>query len=286
MFTDLFSPIVMGILLGGLYALVASGLSMVFGIMKLINIAHGDLVVMSSYFAWTVFTMLGIDPILSLSVGIPLLFIIGFCMQRFLLARAFQLSSDTALIITFGISIMLENIYQLLFTPVSRGLTTSYALESFTLAGAPIPLPYLLDFAVAAGAMFFLWQFLKRTYLGRAITAASQDRKAAEHMGINIERIYAYAFGIAASFAAVSGVFLGLTFPFTPLSGASFLVIAFGVIVLGGLGSIPGTFVGGIIFGLAQSLGGHIIGTAGQLLFAYIIVLIVLAARPKGLFGH
>jgi branched-chain amino acid transport system permease protein len=190
------------------------------------------------------------------------------------------------MIIAFGLSIVLQNIFLLFFTPTTRGLTTEYALISFSVGGIPIPLSYLMDFGVAVVCFIFLKQFLKRTYTGKAISAASQDRKAALLMGINNERTYAIAFGIAAAFAAIAGVFLGLTFPFTPTSGSSFLLIAFGVIVLGGLGSITGTFVGGIVFGLAQSFGGHILGTSGQLLFAYIIVLIVLAVRPRGLFSR
>jgi branched-chain amino acid transport system permease protein len=285
-FNDWFSPIVMGILLGGLYALIALGLSLVFGVMKLINVAHGDLVILGSYIAWVFFTRWGVDPIISLVVGIPVMFFVGFAIQKYLMARAFRISTNTALIIAFGLSTILENGFQMIFTPLTRGLTTSYVLMSFTVLGAPIPLRYLLDFIVAGAGMIFLAQFLKRTYLGKSITAASQDRKAAQLIGINNERTYAMAFGIATSAAAVAGVFLGLTFPFTPMSGTQFLIIAFGVIVLGGLGSVPGTFIGGMIFGLAQSIGGHILGTAGQLLFAYLIVLIVLAAKPQGLFGR
>ena len=285
-FNDWFSPIVMGILLGGLYALIASGLSLVFGVMKLINVAHGDLVILGSYISWVFFTRLGVDPIISLVVGIPVMFFVGFAIQKYLMARAFRFSTNTALIIAFGISIILENGFQMIFTPLTRALNTSYSMFSFTLFGAPIPLYYLLDFLVAGAGMIFLTQLLKRTYLGKSITAASQDRKAAQLMGINNERTYAMAFGIATAFAAAAGVFLGLTFPFTPVSGTQFLIIAFGVIVLGGLGSVSGTFVGGMIFGLAQSLGGHILGTSGQLLFAYLIVLVVLAVRPQGLFGR
>jgi len=277
---------IQGILLGGLYAMVASGLSLVFGVMKLINVAHGDLVIFGAYFSWAMFTHAGVDPILSLVLGIPLLFIIGFGLQKFVLSRAFRISGDAALIIAFGLAIVLQNIFLLVFSPTTRGLTTSYALKSFTLGGIPVPLSYLMDFIVAGLSFLFLSQFLKRTYIGKAITAASQDRKAAQLMGINNEQTYAFAFGLAAAFAAIAGVFLGLTFPFTPTAGTSFLIISFGVIVLGGLGSIIGTLVGGIVFGLAQSIGGRILGTSGQLLFAYLIVLVVLSVRPRGLFGR
>jgi branched-chain amino acid transport system permease protein len=283
---DLSTPIVLGILLGGLYAVIALGLSLVFGVVKEINIAHGDLVILGSYFGYVAMTVLGIDPILSLIIGIPLLFGIGFAIQKYLLNRAFKISIDATLIIAFGISIVLQNVYQLIWTPMSRGLTTAYAMESYSFGPIRFPLTYLLDFIIAIVVMIFLREFLKRTYLGRAIRAAAQDRKAAHLMGINTDQVYAYTFAISAAFAAVAGIFLGLTFPFTPVSGMSFLIIALGVVVLGGLGSIVGTFVGGIAFGLAQTLGGYFFGLAAQMLVAYIMVLVVLAVIPRGLFGR
>jgi len=284
--SDLATPILMGILLGGLYALIALGLSLVFGVMKLINVAHGDLVVIGSYFAYAIMTALGIDPILSLVMGMPLLFIVGFGIQKYLMRRAFGISMEAPLIIAFGISLILQNFAQIMWTPLSRGLTTPYALESFNLGFVYVPLVYLLDFIAALVVMLALREFLRKTYLGKAINAASQNRRAAQLMGVNTERVYAFAFGIAMATAAIAGVFLGLTFPFTPTSGVSFLIIAFGVVIVGGLGSMMGTFIGALILGLAQTLGGYFFGAATQMLVAYIIVLIVLAVRPQGIFGR
>ena len=284
--SDLATPIVMGILLGGLYSIIALGLSLVFGVVKEINIAHGDLVILGSYFGFVVLTIIGIDPILSLIIGIPLFFGIGFAIQKYLLNRAFRISMDTTLIIAFGISIILQNTFQLVWTPLSRGLTTSYALESFSAGPINVPLVYLLDLIIAILVMFFLRELLKRTYMGIAIRSAAQDRMAAQLMGINTNRVYAITFGISTALAAVAGVFLGLTFPFTPVSGMSFLIIALGVVVLGGLGSIEGTFVAGIAFGLAQTIGGYFFGVAAQMLVAYTMVLVVLAVIPRGIFGR
>jgi len=283
---DLATPIVLGILLGGLYAVIALGLSLVFGVVKEINIAHGDLVILGSYFGYVAMTVLGIDPILSLIMGMPVLFGIGFAIQKYLLNRAFRISMDATLIIAFGISIILQNAYQLIWSPMSRGLTTSYALESFSFGPIRFPLTYLLDFIIAIVVMLFLREFLRRTYLGRAIRAAAQDRKAAQLMGINTDQVYAFTFAISMIFAAIAGIFLGLTYAFTPLSGMSFLIIALGVVVLGGMGSILGTFIGGIAFGLAQTLGGHFFGLAAQMLVAYTMVLVVLAVIPRGIFGR
>ena len=193
---------------------------------------------------------------------------------------------EAPLIIAFGISIVLQNLYQIIWSPLSRGLTPAYVLSSFSIGPVGIPLVYLLDFIVALVVMLGLREFLKRTYLGRGISAASQDRVAAQLMGINTNRVYAFAFAIAMVIAAIAGVFLGLTFPFTPQSGVAFLTIAFGVIVLGGVGSMVGTFIGGLVMGLAQTLGGHFLGASAQMLVAYIIVLVVLGLRPQGIFGR
>jgi len=283
---DLASPITIGVLLGGLYVVIALGLSLVFGVMKVINVAHGDLVILGSYLAFVASTSWGLDPILSLVVGIPLFFIMGIFIEKFLLHRAFRMSVDAALIVTFGISLIIQNGAQLVWTPLSRGLMTSYTLESLKIGDVYLPLVYLVDFVMAVVVVLAVHQFLKRTYLGQAITAASQDSQTAELMGINPARVYQIAFGIAMALAAIAGVSLALTFPFTPKSGVPFLIIAFGVIILGGLGSMVGTFIGGMIFGLSQTLGGHFWGPTGQLLVPFVMVLVVLTIRPQGLFGR
>jgi len=293
--TDLATPVMMGVLLGGLYVLIALGLSLVFGVMKLINVAHGDLVILGTYFAFFAMTgeiagnkltIPGIDPILSLIIIIPILFAIGFAIQKYLMSRAFGISMEAPLLIAFGLSLVIQNTCQRLWTPLSRGLTTPYALESFSAGPFHVPLAYLMNFIAALVVMFILREFLRRTYLGKAINAASQDKRAANLMGVNTGRVYAFAFGIAMATAAIAGVFLGLTFPFTPTSGVSFLIIAFGVVIVGGLGSMMGTFVGGMVLGLAQTLGGYFTGATAQMLILYIIVLVVLAVRPQGIFGR
>jgi branched-chain amino acid transport system permease protein len=283
---DLMTPVVMGLLLGGLYALIALGLSMVFGVMKLINLAHGDIVILGSYIAYALMSYLGLDPVLSLIIGIPAMFILGFGIQKYLMGRCFGISAEAPLIIAFGISLVIQNGNQIMWTPLSRGLNTSYSLLSFHLGQLQFPLSYLLDFIAGILVMIGLREFLTRTYLGKAITAASQDKKAAQLMGINTHRVYGYAFAIAAVSAAVAGVFFGMTFPFTPTSGISLLTIAFGTVIIGGLGSMLGTFIGGVILGIVQTVGGYFFGPATQMLMVYLIILFILAIRPQGLFGR
>lgn len=276
----------MGIFIGGLYVIIALGLSLVFGVMRLINLAHGDLVILGAYLSYTIWSAVGLDPILSLVITIPVLFGLGFFMQQYLMKRAFSISAEAPLIITFGISLILENFDQIIWTPLSRGISTSYSMSSFFVGASQFPMSYLLDFVVAVIVMLAFREFLRRTYLGRGITAASQNRRAAQLMGVNTKMIYGFAFGIAMISAAVAGVFLGMTFPFTPVSGTQFLIIAFGVVIIGGLGSVFGTFLGGIILGLVQSFSAYFFGSASQMLFVYVAVIIVLAVRPQGFFGR
>ena len=283
---DIITPLVMGLLLGGLYALIALGLSMVFGVMRLINLAHGDLVALGSYGAYALMTVVGVDPVVGLVISVPAMFLLGLAIQKYLMGRAFAISSEAPLIIAFGISLVIQNANQIAWTPLSRALNTPYSHMSFTIGARQFPLSYLLDFAAGVVVMLALRYFLTSTYLGRAITAAAQDKKAAQLMGINTNRVYGYAFAIAMASAAIAGVFLGMTFPFTPTSGVSFLTIAFGTVIIGGLGSMLGTFIGGMILGIFQTLGGYFLGPAFQMLIVYVIVLVILAVRPQGLFGR
>lgn len=284
--SDLASPIIIGILLGGLYVVIALGLSLVFGVLKVINVAHGALVILASYTAFFALTQWSVDPILWLIPGIPLFFVLGILIEKYLLNRAVKMSADAALIIAFGIALIIQNAIQIIWTPQSRSLITEYSFETFQVGNIYIPLVYILDFIVALIVMLAIRQFLNRTYLGQSITAASQDRVTAELMGINSTRVFQVAFGIAMGLAAIAGVFFGLTFPFNPISGNALLIVAFGVIILGGLGSMAGTFIGGMIFGLSQTLGGHFFGPTGQLLVPFLMVLVVLTIRPQGLFGR
>ncbi len=284
--SDLISPIAVGVMMGGLYVIIALGLSLVFGVMKVINVAHGDIVILGSYMGFSALTMWKLDPLLWLLPSIPLFFVLGILLEKYLLHRAAKMSADAALIVAFGVSLIIQNGAQILWTPQTRSLVTSYNMITFEFGNVYAPLVYILDFAIALIVMVALHQFLQRTYLGQAITAASQDQQTAELMGINPNRVYQIAFGIAMSLAAIAGICFGLTFPFNPTSGPALLIIAFGVIILGGLGSMVGTFIGGMIFGLSQTLGGYFGGPTGQLLVPFLMVLVVLTIRPQGLFGR
>lgn len=193
---------------------------------------------------------------------------------------------EAPLLIAFGISLILQNLQQLIWTPMSKGLTTSYILTSFSIGEFYFPLSYMLDFFASIAVIIVLGQFLKRSFVGKAIRGATQEKRAAQLVGINTKYINAIAFGIAMITAAIAGVFLGLTFPFTPQSGISFLIIAFGVVIIGGLGSMLGTLLGGVVLGVSQTMGGFFLGSTAQMLVVYLVVLVVLSIRPQGFFGR
>lgn len=276
-----------GILLGGLYAIVAIGLSTIFGIVKLVNLAHGDLMILASYLSFFMVAALGVSPFVTLVAIIPVLFTIGYLLQRFLFNRVIGQDMEQPLLVAFGVSIILQNFMLITFTPDARSLMSDVSLMTFSLGETlNIPVLYLVDFCIALAVITGQHYFLQKTYTGRGIRAASDDKYAACLMGVNTKNIYAIAMGIAIMTAGVAGVLVGMTFTFYPHSGPQYLIISFGVVVIGGLGSMKGTFTGGLILALAQILGARIFGPGYQLLCGYLVLLIVLAIRPQGIFGR
>ncbi|MGD8563974.1 MAG: branched-chain amino acid ABC transporter permease [Desulfarculaceae bacterium] len=283
---DLLQSVLNGVLLGGIYAAVGIGLSMIFGIVKLVNLAHGDLMIVATYLALAIITPLNLTPYLALVAVVPIMFGLGYLIQRHLLNRVLGKGMEPPLIVAFGVSIILQNTLLLIFSPDARSLKTSLVIKSIPISETfSIPLIYLVGFMVGVLVIAALHIFFKTTFLGRAIRAASDDEEAAQYMGVNTRRIYAYAMGIAMMTAAVAGVLVGTTFTFFPHTGPQYLIIAFGVVIIGGAGSMVGTLAGGVILGLAQLLGSHFLGSGYQLLFGYVVLLAVLTFRPQGLFG-
>ncbi len=283
---ELKGPIMNGLLLGGLYGIVGIGMSMIFGIVRVVNLAHGDLVILASYLSFVTLSIFNVSPLLTLVLVIPAMFLIGFVIQFYLVNRVVGPDMNPSLLVAFGLSIILQNLLLLIFTPDARALLTSISIATLPIGTfVNIPVVYLVDFIGAVVTIFLLSRFLSKTYLGKAIRAASDDEGAAQLMGINTKRIYAWAMAIAGGTAAVAGVLVGMTFTFYPHTGPDYLIIAFGVVIIGGLGSLIGTFMGGLILGLAQIVGAHFLGPGFQLLSGYIILLVVLAFKPTGLFA-
>ena len=283
---DLLQPILNGILLGGLYAVIAIGLSTIMGIVKVMNFAHGDLMILGSYLAMVFVSWLGLSPFWSFFVVVPVMYGVGYFYQRGLINRVLGKEMDPPLIIAFGVGIILQNLLMLVFTPDARTLMTGIGLKTIPLTPhLRIPVNYLLDFLISLAVIFFLYLFFQKTYLGRAIRAASDDETAARLMGVNTKAVYAHAMGISSMTAAVAGVLVGMTFTFYPHTGSEYLFIAFGVAIIAGLGSMKGTFVAGMILAVAQLLGGHFLGPGYQMVSGHVILLLVLLVKPKGLFG-
>jgi branched-chain amino acid transport system permease protein len=284
--TDLKGPIMNGLLLGGLYGIVGIGMSMIFGIVRVVNLAHGDLVILAAYLSFVTISIFNVSPLLTLVLVIPAMFLIGFIVQYYLVNRVLGKDMNPPLLVAFGLSIILQNILLLIFTPDARALVTDLSIATLPIGSfLNVPVVYLVDFIVSLVTIFLLSRFFSKTYLGKAIRAASDDEGAAELMGINAKKIYAWAMAIAGGTAAIAGVLVGMTFTFYPHTGPDYLIIAFGVVIIGGLGSLIGTFMGGLILGLAQILGAHFLGPGFQLISGYIILLAVLTFKPTGLFS-
>ncbi len=283
---EIIQPIINGIFLGGIYAAVGVGLSMIFGIVRMVNLAHGDLMIVSSYVILVATGMFGINPYAGLIVALPVMFIIGYILQKHILNRVLGAGMEPPLIVAFGLSIIIQNTLLLIFSPDAQSLETDIAIKSINLTDSlSISVIYLVGAIVGLGLIIALQLLFKSTYIGRAIRAASDDEAAAQFMGINTKNIFAIAMGIAMMTAAVAGVLIGTTFTFFPHTGPQYLIIAFGVVIIGGAGSMIGTLAGGLILGLAQLLGAHFFGSGYQLLSGYLILIMVLAFKPQGLFG-
>ncbi|MDR1246386.1 MAG: branched-chain amino acid ABC transporter permease [Clostridiales Family XIII bacterium] len=278
--------IIQGLLLGGLYAAVGVGMSMIFGIVQITNLAHGDFLVLASFVSLSVMGAMGWNPFLSLIIVIPVMFVIGYIVQVTMLNKVLSRGAEPPLLVTFGFSIIIQNLLLYFFTANAQKLSTPLLLKSIAIsANIRIPVMYLIACLVGVAVIIILGFYMRNTYQGKAIRATSDDNEAAQLMGVNIKRTYGIAMGISMMTAGVTGVMIGVLFNFYPSSGSTYLIIAFAVVVIGGIGSINGTLVAGFIFGLAQVVGGQILGATYQQLIGYIVLLIMLIVRPQGLFS-
>ncbi|BCH61895.1 branched-chain amino acid ABC transporter permease (plasmid) [Agrobacterium vitis] len=276
--------IVQGALLGGLYALFAAGLSLVFGIMRLVNLAHGDLIVLASFLILVLANSLGINPFLAALIAAPLMFGLGWLLQTYLLNRTLGKDILPPLLVTFGLSIVVQNGLLEGFTADSRRLSTGILeTASLPLAGLSIGIMPLLTFGSAIIVIIALNQLIYSTSLGRAFRATSDDPVTAGMMGVRPHRIFAMATGLAMVVVTIAALYLSTRANFDPTAGPSRLIYAFEAVIIGGLGSLWGTLAGGVILGIAQTLGAAI-NPEWQILAGHIAFLIVLLVRPRGLF--
>lgn len=276
---------VQGVLLGGLYALYATSLSLIFGIMRLVNLAHGDLIVLATYLILVVAAAAGIHVLLAAAVALPVMFAVGYVLQLAILNRTLGRDILPPLLITFGLSIVLQNGLLQAFSADSRRLTVG-GLESASLplgGGIAVGVMPLLTLAAAVGVVLFLHILFYRTRLGRAFRATSDDAEVAQLVGIDRRRTFALAMGLALAIATIGAFFLGARANFDPTIGPARLLYAFEAVIIGGLGSLWGTLAGGIVLGLAQAIGAAI-NPEWQILAGHLAFLAVLVFRPRGLF--
>jgi len=275
--------VISGLLAGALYSMVALGLALIFGVMRVINVAHGTILMLGAYTTFWWFRFLGVNPYLSLLASVPLMFILGMLLQRALVSRVVDAPELSSLLLTFGISIALINVVQLAFTSDLRSvefLTGAWLVGPFALSKSRV-----IAFAFAVAITLLAFWFLQKTRLGKAIRATSQSREVAMVCGINVLRIHLYSFGLASALAGVGGSLVAVMVAIQPEMGQVYTFKSFLVIVLGGAGNYPGALLGGMLLGLVEQLASLLLTTQISEAVAYILLVLVLLLRPQGLLG-
>ncbi|HLF48165.1 MAG: branched-chain amino acid ABC transporter permease [Candidatus Rokubacteria bacterium] len=281
--TMLGQVIISGLLAGSLYAMVALGLGLIFGVMRVLNIAHGPLLMLGAYVTFWLFSTVGLNPYLSLLVSMPLLYLLGMLLQRFLVRRVVDAPELSSLLLTFGVSIALVNVAQLAFTSDLRAV--EYLTGSFVLGPFAFSKSRVVACAIAIAITGAAFVFLQKTRLGKAIRAVSQSREVAQVCGINVGRIHMIAFGLASALAAAGGSLVAVMVAIQPEMGQVYTFKSFLVIVLGGAGNYPGALLGGLLLGLIEQVSSLFLTTQVNEAVAYILLVLVLLVRPTGLLG-
>jgi branched-chain amino acid transport system permease protein len=285
MLVTLAQAVINGLLIGGIYALVSIGVTLIFGVVKIVNFAQGEFVMIGMYMSFFLATRLGIDPLASLLLTMPALFLIGMLVQHLLIRRVLALGDMPQIFLTFALSLLLMNVVLLLFTANYRTVQTPYTEAALHLGSLYVSVAKLIAFALAMALSGVLWLFLRATDLGKAMRAAAQNRDVAMLMGINPDRVFAVAVGVALALAGAAGSLLMPFYPAYPLVGQVFVLMAFVAVVLGTLGNVTGALIASLMMGVAESLGIQFVGADSGLIVVFLMLLATLAFRPNGLFG-
>jgi len=282
---QLVQQIVNGLLIGFIYSLIAIGLTLIWGVMNIVNFAHGDFLMLGMFTSFWLYTLYGVDPLFSIPVCTALLFILGLLIYRFIVSKVMKGPMLAQLVVTFGVSIFLANLAVFLWTPDFRLIEKPLLHGTWDIGDVKLSIPKFVATIGSVIASLFVFLFLKRTKTGKAILATEMDREAALLMGINTDRINSISFALGSALVGIAGAFLSTYYYIYPQVGGTFRLIAFCVVALGGFGSIEGAFIAGIIVGLAQTLGGFFIDPAYKFAIVFLIYLITVWIRPQGLLG-
>ena len=285
MWETVVQAVINGLLIGGIYALVSIGVTLIFGVVKIVNFAQGEFVMIGMYISFFLANQFGVDPLLSLVVSMPVLFVAGVLIQHFLIRRVLGPNDMPQIFLTFALSLLLLNLALMLFTANYRTVHTSYSDEALHIGGLYIPVAKLIAFVVAMGLSGALWVFLHTTDLGKAMRAAAQNRDVAMLMGINPNRVFCVALGIALALAGAAGSLLMPFYSAYPFVGQVFVLMAFVAVVLGTLGNVMGALIASLMMGIAESLGIQYVGADSGLIVVFAMLLLTLAFKPTGLGG-
>ena len=278
-----------GVFVGGTYGLAAAGLSLVFGVLKVLNVAHGELLMLGGYVSFALFTGLGIDPFLSMLVSAPLLMLLGLALNQGLFSFVEKLDEENkiknSLLISFGLTLVLQQAALTIWAADDRSVQTVFRGNGVRVFDVLLPYTRIVALALAAGAILGLDQVLRRTYFGKAVRATAEDWQAAALAGVDVQRTYLITFGIGAALAGVAGSLVSITYSIAPSIGAAWMLKALVVVVLAGMGSIRGALVAGLLLGVVESAAVFVIGASYREVVGLVLFLLVLLLRPQGLFG-
>ncbi len=275
-----------GLLFGGVYSLMAVGLTLIFGVMRVINFAHGDMMVWGMYLAWLLSTRLGIDPYLGFVACAAALFVLGFLVQRSLVDRIVDAPHEMQILLLLGVALVLENVALMAFGPDPQRVRSPLALSTIWLGPVFVDVARLVTFGVAIALTLALYVFLRKSDVGRTVRAAADNGYAALVVGIDVRRVYAVAFGVGAACVGAAGALVAPIIPFQPSAGLGASITSFNIVIIGGMGSLLGAFVGGLLVAVAESLGAVFLAPSLKELVSFSLLILILLFRPTGLFGR
>jgi branched-chain amino acid transport system permease protein len=283
--TQFIQALILGLMIGGVYALLASGLTLIFGVMDVINVAQGALIILSAFITWALWSEMGIDPLLGALITTPAMFVIGWVIYRLTIQWISGRPASTSVLLTFALALVLEGIMGLVWSTTYHSSTPGYVDESFRAGGFYFPKAQLFGCAIAIGVLAALYMMLTRTWLGRAIRAVSENVSSARLVGVNARKVAALTFAIGVATTGAGGSIASVLYPFLPGSHYQWISRLLGIIVLGGMGSLPGALVGALVLGVAETMTVTYISPRWATMVPYAVIMVVLLARPQGIMG-